>query len=777
MGFMIILGFVGWKLLVYMVAPNMQQFISQKKPESTFVLDRQGNRLYEYYTEYKREEVTLDEISPHLINATLSVEDKSFYQHHGLWIPGIVRAALLDAYYGDTLHGGSTITQQLVKNVILINDKSIRRKVAEVVWAVELEKQLSKEEILTKYLNLVPYGRNSAGAEAGSLNFFGKKAIDLTPAESAYLASLPKSPTTLSPDGTGRQALEKRQKYILELMKEESYLSSLEYQQAKTENVKFIRYSDAITAPHFVFFALKQTKEILGGDKFEQGGLVIHTTLDSAMQATAEITVQEFLDKNDKRLNAYNAGLLSLNPKTGEILSYVGSRNYFGQSLPEKCKSGKTCLFDPKQDIIKSPRQTGSSFKPYVYVTAFGEKFKMTPASRVSDIPTSYKASGGNTYRPSNYSGASYGWIPARKALAGSLNISAVNLLAKIGTSAVTDTVRKLGITADFSKCGLSMALGACEMTLLEHTGGFAGLVNLGAFNKPTSIKNITTTKDAQLYSMQIQPTQAVEEPASFELLDILSDNSARTYIFGAKSPLAFLDRPVAVKTGTTQNWKDAWTVGGTPQVVTGLWVGNNSGAVLRAGSDSIVSAAPLWREYMDKILVNLPIENFREPFGISRVVLDPKTGKAIKPKVGSKAKTEPIADYALNIEVPKIPKPKVASAITRPNFLKNKSNETTTILEPWPNQVITTSPFDVKVYVGSSSRDTTVTLKLDGQIVGEKFEAPFLFTIPNTLANGWHTLEAISTHFDIFESKHSIKIRTMFNPPPYSPRGGEETK
>lgn len=764
--------FLGWKLLVYVVSPDIEKFVNQKAPLSTFVLDSEGNRLYEYYEDYKREEVPLEKISPHLVNATVAVEDKSFYEHKGLFLPGIIRAAILDIYYGEALHGGSTITQQLVKNVVLVNDKSIRRKIAEVVWSVELEKRLTKKEILERYLNLVPYGRNSAGAEAGSRNFFGVPASDLTPQQAAMLAALPKSPSTLSPDGKNRKELEKRQDYILELMLELGFIEKEELLKSRQEPTVVIPYSDPITAPHFVFFALKETKKIIGEKEFSTGGLVIQTTLNPSYQKSAEKNVLEFIDANDKRYNSYNAGLVSIDPKTGKILAYVGSKNYFGSSYPDSCKSGKSCLFDPKQDVVRSPRQTGSSFKPYVYVTAFGPEFKMTPSSKIADIPRSFRAAGGSVYSPRNYSGTSYGWITTRKALAGSLNVPAVNLLAQIGMQPVIDTVKNLGITADFSRCGLSMALGACEMTLLEHTAAISGLINIGLFNPYTSINKISDSNDNELYSYKPTPKQAVHEAASFELLDIMTDNDARSYIFGKKNPLAFDTRKVAAKTGTTQNWKDAWTVGGTPQIVTGLWVGNNNGQVLRAGSDSIVAAAPLWRKYMDDVFLSLPVEDFREPFGISRVAIDSKTGKPIKPKPGQKIKLEPVADYALKVEAPKLPVPKVAGA-RKPVINKDgKPIESTIILEPWANQTITKTPFDVKIYTGTTSQEANVKLYLDGKLIEEKTSAPFLFTIQHPLENGWHTLEAVTTHFDTFENKHTIRFRTHFNPPPIVPRG-----
>jgi membrane peptidoglycan carboxypeptidase len=465
-----------------------------------------------------------------------------------------------------------------------------------------------------------------------------------------------------------------------------------------------------------------------------------------------------------------NASLVAIEPKSGSIKAYVGSMNYFGEPLPKGCTPGKSCLFDPQRDAARSLRQPGSSFKPYVYVTAFGEKFKMTPASIISDSPTTFTGSGGSAYTPHNYTGKSYGNIPARKALAGSLNIAAVNLLAKIGQEDTIKTTRNLGISAPLKNCGLSLALGACEMTLLEHTAAFAGLANMGNFYPPHAIASITDHAGGIIMENKTKPTRAVEAAASYEVLDIMSDNQARSYIFGSHSPLAFLDRQVAVKTGTTQNWRDSWTVGGTPDLTLGIWMGNNNGQVMRAGSDSIVTAAPLWRKILDTTITESTTKTFEEPFGISRVTVDTKTGKVIKPKKINSATLQPIADYAINIDIPKIAKPKVLGA-TRPSIPED-TEVATVILDPWENQTIFETPFEVKVYTGGSTEGATVTLNLDGHIIASKTSPPFFFTIPDNLQNGWHRLTATTNHFGLVETTDSIKFRTQFNPKPIKPRG-----
>jgi membrane peptidoglycan carboxypeptidase len=410
-----------------------------------------------------------------------------------------------------------------------------------------------------------------------------------------------------------------------------------------------------------------------------------------------------------------------------------------------------------------------------VYLTAFGEDFRYTPATIVSDISRNFSAPGFPAYRPSNYTGAQFGRVPVRKALAGSLNIAAVNTLSEIGTEPVIRTLRNLGVTAPLKNCGLSLALGACEMTLLEHTAGFATIANLGKYNPVTGIQQITDSQGKLLFQSVPENRQVVNAQAAYMLIDIMSDNDARSYIFGKNNPLKFDDRKVAAKTGTTQNWRDGWTVGFTPQLAVGVWTGNNDGSLMRSGADSIVSAAPLWRDYMLKSHAELPAVSFAEPEGIARLAVNPKTGKVLKTSPKG-AKFELFSSYAIPYDqfglAPR-PAGKVAGA-QKPDFedVLTNSGENTIILDPWEGKLVTTTPFDVIVHTGTSSEATTVDLYLDGKLLETKTEPPFVFTVKDMLANSQHTLKATATHFGFFESSTSVKFKTFFNPPPLEPRG-----
>lgn len=766
----------GSYLFVYhAVAPDIEQFINSEVPESSKLYAGDGTFLYEIYKDTKRTSIPLAEVSPNFKKAILAAEDHSFYEHPGVSVAAIARSALQNLLTPNQLSGGSTITQQLVKNVILTPERSIYRKLAEAMWAEELEKNLTKDEILERYINYIYFGRNSAGVEAASLSYFGKSSRNLTLAEAATLAAVPKAPTLLSPDGPNTDYLKERKEYILETLLENRQINRADFTEAKDATVAFASQSSTVRYPFFSLWVKHELIKQYGEDMVYNGGLKVQTTLDPNLQDLAESTVKDYIDKNSSKLRAYNAGLVAIDPKTGEVKVMVGSKDYYGTPLPEGCKPGKNCRFDPNTNIPTSPRQTGSSFKPYVYLTAFGEEFKYTPATIVSDVAKNFSAPGFPAYRPQNYTLAQYGKVPVRKALAGSLNIAAVSTLANIGSESVIQTLRNLGVTSPMNNCGLSLALGACEMTLLEHTGGFAGIANLGKFNSITGVSSITNSKGKLLFQTVPETRQAVNAQAAYMLADVMSDNDARSYIFGKNNPLRFDDRKVAVKTGTTQNWKDGWTVGFTPQIAVGVWVGNSDGTLMRAGADSIVTAAPLWRSYMDKILADMPAQNFEEPEGIARLAINPRTGKVLTSNPRG-AKFELFASYSIPYDqfgLPSKPTAKVAGA-SKPDLDKRLENsgENTVILDPWQGKLVLNTPFQVSVHTGTSSEATTVDLYLDGKLLETKAEPPFLFNVEEKLSNGKHTLKATANHFDFFESSDTISFQTFFNPPPVEPRG-----
>lgn len=758
----------------HLVAPDIATYLAAAPKESTKIFAADGQLLYQIYKNEKRTDIPLAEMSPYFVQAILAAEDRDFYQHPGVSATSIIRAGLQDIVTPDQLQGGSTITQQLIKNSILTPEKSVIRKIAEAIWAMELERKVGKDEILARYINSTSYGRNTAGIEEASRAYFGKPAHDLSPAESAYLAAIPKAPSLLRPGGPNRESLNSRQQYILEVMHEQGTLTTEQFTAAKAEQVTFLEPKDVIIAPYFTLWLKNELIKQFGEDAVFTGGLEVHTTLNPRLQALAENTVRDFTAKSKKAHRAYNASLVALDPKTGGILAMVGGKDYFGQSEPTGCSPGHSCLFEPNTNVSTSLRQVGSSFKPYVYVTAFGEEFKYTPATIVSDVSRNFSAPGAPAYRPQNYTGAQYGNIPIRKALAGSLNIAAVNTLSRIGIEPVVETLRLLGITAPLENCGLALALGGCEITLLEHTAGFATFANMGKRNDVTGISSIVGQNGKTLLQNSPQNKQVINAQAAYELVDIMTDNDARSYIFGKKSPLAFEGRKVAVKTGTSQNWKDGLTVGFTPSLAVGVWMGNNDGTVMRAGADSIVTAAPLWRSFMDAALQGTPAEDFPEPDGITRLKINAATGKVIK--TGKGGRLEVFASYSIpynDFQLPKLKK-KIDLTVKKPDYneLVESGEEETVILEPWQNDTVMKTPFDVKVYTGTSTLETAVELSLDGKVIATKTEAPFLFTITDKLTNGPHTLTAKATHFGLLESINTVKFKTFFNPPPLTPRG-----
>lgn len=770
------LTIAGYQYVYHLVNPDIKHFINTLPAQSTKLYTEDGTLLYEIFGELKRTYVPLTDISVHAQHATIAIEDKDFYSHKGLSVPSIVRSALMDYYVKDTVYGGSTITQQLVKNTILTNEKSIVRKVAEIIWAIELERRLSKEEILERYLNQIPYGRNAAGIEAASKSFFNKSAKDLDISESAYLAALPQAPSLYNPDGQGRELLDARKNYIIDQMLAQGFISSNEHDAAIAKTVTFAPNTDTIIAPHFVFWVKQELITQYGKEAVLSKGYKVYTTLDMRLQRLAEDAVKMYAEKNSKRYNAHNAALVAVDPKDGYVKAMVGSKDYFGTSEPTGCKVGKDCLFEPNANVATSLRQPGSSFKPYVYATAFGEDFKFTPATIVSDVSKNFSTPGAPAYIPHNYNGVQYGKVPVRKALAGSLNIAAVNTLSQIGTASVMTTIRSVGITAPMENCGLALALGSCEISLLEHVGGFATFANMGKHNDVTGIAKIEDGYGKTILQSPPQNKPAINPQAAYELIDIMTDNNARTFIFGSKTPLVLKDRKVAAKTGTTQNWKDGWTVGFTPSLAVGVWAGNNDGTLMYPGSDGVFVAAPLWNSFMTEALKDTPPEEFAEPNGIVRAAINPRTGKVMK-ATSSKQKLEVLAGYAVpidEIKLPVIATPQVKKPII-PGVNVDGTQEATVIVGPLQNEVITQTPFDVKVYTGSSTEETEVELFIDGQKIATKKSPPFLFTIASPLKNTWHTITAKATHFGLLESSYTIKVKTFFNPPAVNPRGTTE--
>ncbi|HPO11449.1 MAG TPA: PBP1A family penicillin-binding protein [bacterium] len=601
----IIIGIFAFAILLTKYSkdlPDPNKLIERSIPQSTKIYDKTGEvLLYEVHGNEKRTIVELDNISKNLINATLSAEDKNFYKHKGLDFKGILRGLFKTYILGKPSQSGSTLTQQLVKNAILTNEKTIERKIKEWILTYKIEQRFSKDEILKMYLNEIPYGSVVYGIEAASETFFGKKAKDLTIEESALLAALPQAPTTLSPYKENNENLAWRYKYVLGQMKANGYITEEEYNKAINYNIisEIKPRNETMLAPHFVMYIKQQLEEKYGEQVVEEGGLTVITTLDYDKQKKAEEIISSNASSLEKKYNANNAALLSINAKTGEIEAMVGSKDYYNKDFGAF-------------NVTINKRQLGSSFKPVVYVAAFQKGF--TPDTVLFDAITNF-----NGYEPKNYTLKEYGPVSMRKALAGSLNIPAVKTLYLTGIDNVIKLAQSLGYSTislkDKDQYGLTLALGTIEAPMIDHVQAFSVFANAGV---KRNLKSILLVKDENNKILEDntaieQGTRVLDKNIANEINSILSDNDSRAFIFGAKNNLTLKNRQVAAKTGTTNDYKDTWTIGYTPNIVTAVWVGNNDNKEMNKASASMLSA-PLWQEYMEYSTKNDKQETFEQP-------------------------------------------------------------------------------------------------------------------------------------------------------------------
>ena len=587
--------FIFWLLFLIVEIPSVDDFESRVVPESTKIFDSTGETLlWEIHGDQKRTTIPLEEISRNARNATIAIEDNSFYTHHGIRLLSLFRVIFLNTLQGKSIgSGGSTITQQLVKNTLLTPERTITRKIKEVVIAFKLETALTKDEILTLYLNEIPYGSNAYGIEAASQNYFGKSASKLSLAESAYLAALPKAPTYFSPYGSRSNELESRKNLVLTRMKEIQYITEDEYESAKNELVEFLPQSRlGIRAPHFVIYVREELIEKYGEEFVERGGLTVITTLDIELQEKAEEIVARKVEENTERFNATNASLIAIDPKTGRIITMVGSKDYFDIE-----NNGNF-------NVSLGLRQPGSSFKPLVYATAFKQGY--TPETVVFDLETQFAAYG-EDYTPQNYDEVFRGPITLRNALAQSINVPAVKTLYLSGVREAIETARDFGISTlvDPSRYGLSLVLGGGEVKLLELTSAYSVFANKGIRTDYHPIIEVRDSSGKILEQERISSRRVLDENISNLVTDILSDNKARTPAFGARSPLYFDNHDVAAKTGTTNDFRDAWTIGYNPNLVVGAWAGNNDNSSMKKKVAGFI-ITPLWREFMDIALAKL---------------------------------------------------------------------------------------------------------------------------------------------------------------------------
>ncbi len=592
--------------------PDPNKLIDRELAQTTKIYDRTGDIvLYEIHGDQQRTLINLDEIPDHVKWAAISIEDKNFYKHRGVSIWGILRGTVWQKIRGKRVQGGSTLTQQFIKNAVLTNERTVTRKLKEWILAYKLEQKFSKDEILQLYLNEIPYGSTAYGVQAASQNYFGKDVRDINIAEAAILASLPQAPSTYSPYGSNKQLLINRQKYVIDLMVEQNYISKEDGEEAKNFELVFKKQSADIKAPHFVMHVRSILSEKYGEKMIEQGGLKITTTLDLYKQEIAEETIKEIGEKNNTNYNASNASLVSIDPKNGQVLAMVGSRDYFNDEI------------DGQVNVATRLRQPGSSLKPLVFASAFLKG--LTPDTILYDVVTNFSNDPDKPYEPKNYSLEENGPISIRKALAGSLNIPAVKAIYISGVENVLELARDLGYTSlnDKDRFGLSLVLGGAEVRLLEHTNAYSAFAREGYISPIATILRVEDKDGNTLEEWEEDQRRVIDPKVARAINDILSDNEARSYAFGTRNSLTLGDRPVAAKTGTTNDYRDAWTLGYTPSLVTGVWVGNNNNTEMKRGASGSVVAGPIWNEYMKKVLGDTPKEQFKK-------YENEKTGKAI---------------------------------------------------------------------------------------------------------------------------------------------------
>ena len=758
--------------------PDPDHLITRKVDQSTQIFDRTGTHLlYEFHSNQNRTVVPLSDVAKYAQEATIAIEDRYFYQHKGFRLTSMLRAAVTNVLTGSKSQGGSTITQQLVKNAILTNEKSYIRKIKELILASEIETRFSKDDILKMYFNEIPYGSTSYGIQAAAQSFFNKDAKDLDLAESALLAAIPQSTTYYSPYGTHTDALLNRWKLILDLMAQQGYVTKDQAESTKKIDIlkRIAPKRESISAPHFVFYIKDQLAAAYGDDAVESGGLKVITTLDWDKQQAAEKAVADNIAGVEKN-GGSNAALVSIDPKTGQVLAMVGSRDYF----------------DVKDEgainMAITPRQPGSSFKPLVYLTAFEKGF--TPNTVLYDVNTDFPTPQG-TYSPHNFNLKEYGPVTMRQALDGSLNTPAVKTLYLAGIDRVLDNADAFGYTTlkDRSRYGLSLVLGAGEVSLLEHTAAYTVYANEGIKYPTASILKVTDAKGDTLQEWKPSSGVRVADAEMVRnLSDVLQDNNSRAFIFGVKNNLILPDRQVAAKTGTTNDAKDGWTMGYTPSTVAGVWIGNTRDTPMKTSA----SASAVWNQFMRAATKDQPVETFAPPLPITtgKPVLDGGVSGGTKvtiDKISGKLATDftPAADredttfnelhdilYYVNKDDPRGPAPADPSAdpmfapweaavarwATANKIIAQRApteyddlhvpggQPTVSWTNPTDGSTLTSRSLVLQVNASAPRPLTRVDYSLDGSSLGSSSNTPgFVLNavVPDAVGRGFHALTA----------------------------------
>ena len=609
--------------VVVFTLPTIDALHTRSRVPSSKILDSRGRLLYEIIDPRSNEAgrhtpLTIDRIPAHLRRATIAVEDASFYVNPGVDVIGIARALWINVKGGEALAGGSTITQQLARMVLLDTEerqqRTLLRKLRESLLAWQIARRYSKDEVLALYLNESYYGNLAYGVEAAAQSYFGKGASELNLAEAALLAGLPQSPLAYDPFNDTTLA-KKRQLIVLELMLKSGAISEDEWIAARQAQLKLAPAPYAIRAPHFVSYVRHMLERQFGVERILQGGLTVTTTLDLALNDAAQAIVGAHLSELSQASadaparNANNAAVLALDPRSGAIRAMVGSPDYFDASI-----SGAV-------NATVALRQPGSAIKPVTYAAALAQLPGFNAATPIIDARTVFPTKEGLPYVPVNYDRRNHGIISVREALATSNNVAAVKVLQRVGIKRMLALgnalgLRSFGAADDY---GLSVTLGGGEVRLLELTAAFGAFANAGACVEPYALAEVRDAAGVLLYRRQPPPAQRVLDPRIAWLLsDILSDNAARAPAFGESSVLR-LNRPAAVKTGTTTDFRDNWTVGYTSQLAVGVWVGNADGSPMQSVS-GVTGAGPIWHDVMELAHRGLPVLAFEQPAGLQSI-------------------------------------------------------------------------------------------------------------------------------------------------------------
>jgi penicillin-binding protein 1A len=571
--------------------------------------------LARLHQEENRQVVPLSKIAPALQSAVVATEDPNFYSHHGLDFSGIFRATVKNLAYGRVVEGGSTITQQLARNLFLNRRKSMLRKLAEAILALQIERRYTKEEILELYLNQVYFGHNAYGIESAANLYFGKSAADLTLAESAMMAGIIRGPELYSPYRNFKGA-KLRQIYVLNKMLEFGLVNERDAKLAAIANLEFSpknlrRYGEV--APYFISYVLQQLIDQYGEDMVYHGGLRVYTTLDTRMQSAAENVITKFVSQEGSKYNFSQAALVSIDPRTGDIKAMVGGADFYQSKFNR---------------VTQAKRQPGSSFKPFVYTAAMEQG--ISPGTILMDTPTTFQVypnqwNPHGTWQPKNFDKHFYGAVTVRQALERSLNIPAIKLLERVGISSAIDVAQRMGISSHLEP-GLALSLGVSEVTLLELTSAYTPFANSGIRVEPTALLKIDNRDGVTVYKHTPEEKRAIDANIAAVMVDLMKGVIAR-----GTGVRANIGRPAAAKTGTTENFRDAWFIGFVPQLVTGVWVGNDDNTSMK-GVAEVAVCPRIWKEFNLQALAGEPALDFPKPEGLVNIRICVTSGRLAGP-------------------------------------------------------------------------------------------------------------------------------------------------